>query len=170
MANIFISPDGNPEVWENIPERYFTPEEWAEAHPPEKVEVSFDAAIAQKIASINRNTKDLIVAGFDYEIDGQSYHFGYDETDQANFTKGALSATIALTQGDDSFRQSWRGWIADEPYTLSLTASGFLALATYAGKEHQEKILSDGWQIQEVVRAMTDADEVLNFMDPRMAR
>jgi hypothetical protein len=30
----FFSPDGNPEVWEEMPEGYFTEEAWHTAHPP----------------------------------------------------------------------------------------------------------------------------------------
>ena len=29
----YISPTGNPEVWESKPDNYYTPEEWAKAHP-----------------------------------------------------------------------------------------------------------------------------------------
>lgn len=29
----FYSPTGNPEIWEKKPKGYFTPEEWAKAHP-----------------------------------------------------------------------------------------------------------------------------------------
>lgn len=29
----YISPNGNPEVWETKPKGYFTPEEWQAAHP-----------------------------------------------------------------------------------------------------------------------------------------
>jgi len=35
MANRYISPTGNPEVWLEKPEGYYTPEEWAALHPPE---------------------------------------------------------------------------------------------------------------------------------------
>jgi hypothetical protein len=30
----FISPEGNPEVWDAKPEGYFTSEEWTAEHPP----------------------------------------------------------------------------------------------------------------------------------------
>ena len=30
----YYNPNGNPEVWDTKPEGYFTPEEWAELHPP----------------------------------------------------------------------------------------------------------------------------------------
>ena len=32
-TNIYYSPDGNPEIWETKPDGYFTPQEWAAAHP-----------------------------------------------------------------------------------------------------------------------------------------
>ncbi len=34
MANIYISPSGNREVWDEKPDGYYTEEEWAELHPP----------------------------------------------------------------------------------------------------------------------------------------
>ena len=33
INNVYYSPDGNPEIWEAKPDGYFTPQEWAEAHP-----------------------------------------------------------------------------------------------------------------------------------------
>lgn len=33
MSNTFYSPDGNAEMWDKKPKGYFTPEEWAAAHP-----------------------------------------------------------------------------------------------------------------------------------------
>lgn len=33
MASTFYSPDGNPEIWDDKPEGYFTPEDWFAAHP-----------------------------------------------------------------------------------------------------------------------------------------
>ena len=33
MSNTFYSPDGNAEIWDKKPKGYFTPEEWAAAHP-----------------------------------------------------------------------------------------------------------------------------------------
>lgn len=29
----YYGPNGNPEVWDDKPEGYYTPEEWAELHP-----------------------------------------------------------------------------------------------------------------------------------------
>ena len=33
MSNTFYSPSGNAEIWDKKPKGYFTPEEWAAAHP-----------------------------------------------------------------------------------------------------------------------------------------
>ena len=33
MENVYISPDGNREIWEEKPEGYYTLEEWEELHP-----------------------------------------------------------------------------------------------------------------------------------------
>ena len=53
--SIFVSPQGNPEIWESKPKGYFTPEEWLAAHPapepepyiptPEEQQAAFTAAI-----------------------------------------------------------------------------------------------------------------------------
>lgn len=32
--NTYFSPDGNPEIWLEKPEGYYTPEEWEALHPP----------------------------------------------------------------------------------------------------------------------------------------
>ena len=45
----YISPKGNPEVWEEKPEGYFPPKEWAAAHPsPAIQEESVDAAVLRQ--------------------------------------------------------------------------------------------------------------------------
>jgi len=38
----FFSPLGNPEVWEEKPEGYFTVEQWAAAHPLPEPEIEFN--------------------------------------------------------------------------------------------------------------------------------
>lgn len=53
----FYSPSGNPEVWEEKPDGYLTPEEWAALHPPppapepttEEIIAQYNAAIENKL-------------------------------------------------------------------------------------------------------------------------
>lgn len=57
--NIYYSPDGNPEIWLEKPDGYFTPEEWEAAHPasepepydptPEEQLAAFTAAIQARL-------------------------------------------------------------------------------------------------------------------------
>jgi len=59
MATYF-SPDGNPEVWAEKPEGYFTPEEWAAAHPEPEPEPPTEAEIkAARIAEIHAALDDI---------------------------------------------------------------------------------------------------------------
>ena len=163
----FYSPEGNPEVWEKKPKGYFTPEEWDTAHPPVNIEMSLDDLKAAKIASVDENTRLLILSGFDFDVKDKTYHFGYDAEDQGNFTKAAVAATLALVTQNADFRQPWRGWLGGEPCTLSLTATEFLALATYGGKDHQEGILASGWAITNAIRNATTPEAVEEIVDTR---
>lgn len=128
-----------------------------------------EAALPQEkefhIEAENEKTMAKILAGFEYTIQGQEYHFGYDLTDQGNFTKAAVAATLSLMQQNAAFRQAWRGWIGDAPHTLSLTAMEFLGLATYAGKDHQEGCLAAGWLRTERIRAagsLAELEEIVS--------
>lgn len=50
---VFISPDGNPEVWAACPNGYMTPEQWLAAHPaPEPPAPTLEEAKAAKLAEI----------------------------------------------------------------------------------------------------------------------
>ena len=69
------------------------------------------ATVEMKMAAIDAETTAAIVAGFDYEAQGQALHFSYDPDDQQNFADMANVATLAQ-QGvpnlPDSF--TWNGW------------------------------------------------------------
>jgi hypothetical protein len=59
--SIYISPAGNPEIWESAPAGYSTPEEWAAAHPvptpppptPEELAVVRRMEILARLAEID---------------------------------------------------------------------------------------------------------------------
>lgn len=46
----YVSPTGNPEVWAEKPAGYFSPEEWAAAHPAPEPDPAAEAARAQAAA------------------------------------------------------------------------------------------------------------------------
>lgn len=130
------------------------------------VENALEMIKAEKIASIDTRTMELITAGFDYEVDGEVYYFGYDETDQNNFTAAAVAANLALTL-KQNFSQTWRGWQGDTPYTLSFDTQGFVALASHAGMVHKQGLLSSGWDLTNRVRAAESIEEVELILDER---
>ena len=59
---VFYSPEGNPEVWEQKPDGYFTSEEWAAAHPDPAPVPPTEAELFQQL----RTERDRRLAATDY--------------------------------------------------------------------------------------------------------
>lgn len=58
----FFSPKGNPEVWAQKPSGYFTPEEWAAAHPDPAPVPPTEAELFQQL----RTERDRRLTATDY--------------------------------------------------------------------------------------------------------
>lgn len=99
----FYSPNGNPEVWEEKPKGYFTPEEWTELHPAPK----------PTLEELRENKMAEMLYSFGQRITGairtkDGYLMQFDTTDAIKM-EGAiklLETTGAtegyLTQADDT--------------------------------------------------------------------
>ncbi|WP_446788185.1 DUF4376 domain-containing protein [Macellibacteroides fermentans] len=87
MSN-FYSPDGNFEVWQEQPDGYFTPDEWAELHPAPVVEVSLEGLKEAKKAEISSVRYNFETAGIRYS----DYEIATDRDSQALITGAALAA------------------------------------------------------------------------------
>ncbi|WP_448338833.1 phage tail assembly chaperone [Desulfovibrio piger] len=59
---VFYSPKGNPEIWAQKPDGYFTPEEWAAAHPAPAPVPPTEAELFQRL----RTDRDRRLAATDY--------------------------------------------------------------------------------------------------------
>lgn len=59
---VFYSSEGNPEVWEQKPDGYFTPEEWDVAHPDPAPSPPTEAELFQQL----RAERDRRLAATDY--------------------------------------------------------------------------------------------------------
>ena len=59
---VFLSPDGNPEIWAQKPDGYFTPEEWAAAHPAPAPVTPTEVELFQQL----RTDRDRRLAATDY--------------------------------------------------------------------------------------------------------
>ena len=99
----FFSPTGNPEVWDKKPDGYFTPAEWAAAHPAPK----------PALEEVRENKLNELAYSFNQRVSGSvtttgGYKMQFDTTDAIKM-QGAiqlLEATGAtegyLTQADDT--------------------------------------------------------------------
>ena len=108
-------------------------------------------------AQIDEETSAAILAGFDYEIQGQSLHFSYNELDQQNFADAANAATLA-TVGIPGLPQTvvWNGWdvgkdgqgkvISKKLVRLTLTIQEFLGLYLNGALVHKATQMEIGGQ------------------------
>jgi hypothetical protein len=72
MAQTYYSPDGNPEVWDTKPDGYFTPEEWAELHPPVPYVPTKEEKLAALDADYMAQKSELVEQYTDAQIHGDS--------------------------------------------------------------------------------------------------
>jgi len=111
----------------------------------------------EEIARIDAETSASIIAGFDYQIDGQTLHFSYDANDQQNFADTANVATLAQmgVQGlPDSI--TWNGWEIERDADgreasrtlrrIELTMTDFLGLYTQGALTHKATQMEIGSQ------------------------
>lgn len=109
-------------------------------------------ARAAKLRQIDEETSDAILAGFEYELDGVSYHFSYDGFDQQNFADAANAAILAQLSGQTGQTVTWNAYRNYTPETggelvrLTLDAAGFLALYTGGAMAHKAAKMEEGGQ------------------------
>ncbi len=152
-------------------------EEWAEvrayaeAHP-ECVVVeqpyvppvpTLEELKAAKKARIDAETSAAILAGFDYAVDGVTYHFSYDAFDQQNFADTA-NVCIMKQSGAQGLPDSvmWNAYTVPggELERLTFDASGFLALYAGGAMRHKNGTMQRGGERKAAVEAATTAKEV----------
>lgn len=82
---VFYSPEGNPEVWEQKPDGYFTPEEWAAAHPDPAPVPPTEAELFQQL----RTERDRRLTATDYLL-MQDYPLSGDQRAAVQVYRQAL--------------------------------------------------------------------------------
>lgn len=152
-------------------------EEWAEvrayaeAHP-ECVVVeqpyvppvpTLEELKAAKKARIDAETSAAILAGFDYAVDGVTYHFSYDAFDQQNFADTA-NVCLMKQSGMPGLPDSvtWNAYTVPdgELERLTFDASGFLALYAGGAMRHKNGTMQRGGERKAAVEAATTPEEV----------
>ena len=152
-------------------------EEWdavfayAEAHPEcvteEKPYVppvpTLEELKTAKKAQIDAETSAAIAAGFDYAVDGVTYHFSYDSFDQQNFADTA-NVCLMKQSGMPGLPDSvtWNAYRVPggELERLTFDASGFLALYAGGAMKHKNEAMQHGGERKAEVEAATTAEEV----------
>lgn len=104
--------------------------------------------LARKIAAIDYDTSQAILAGFNYTINNQTLHFNYDSFDQQNFADTANACLLAKS-GIEGLPQSvtWNAYDqAGNLVRLNLTGEKFLELYTAGALAHKAACMEQGGQ------------------------
>lgn len=106
------------------------------------------AANEQALArqAIDSETSARILAGFDYEVNGESLHFSYDAFDQQNFADTGTACIMQKT-GAEGLPQTvtWNAYKSNgELVRLELSADEFLALYAGGALAHKARCMAEG--------------------------
>ena len=115
-----------------------------------------------KKAQIDAETSAAILAGFNYAVNGVTYHFSYALDDQQNFSDTAnvcLMKQAGMPGLPDSV--TWNAYTPDgDMVRLTFDASGFLALYAGGAMKHKNGTMQRGGERKAAVEAATTAEEV----------
>ena len=148
-------------------------EEWdavfayAETHPEMVTE---ERPFVPTLEDIKQNKKSLIDAetsaairaGFDYPVDGVTYHFSYALDDQQNFSD-TVNVCLMKQSGMLGLPDSltWNAYTpGGELARLTFDAPGFLALYAYGAMRHKNETMQRGGERKAAVQAAATAEEV----------
>ena len=143
---------------------------YAEAHPEMVTEEgpcvppvpTLDELKTAKKAQIDAETSAAITSGFDYVVDGVTYHFNYDTFGQQNFADTA-NVCLMKQSGMPGLPDSvtWNAYTpGGELERLTFDASGFLALYAGGAMKHKNETMQRGGERKAAVEAAATADVI----------
>lgn len=133
--------------------------------------IPLEEARAEAVSAIDAETSAAIIAGFDYDINGETLHFSYDTNDQQNFADTGNAATLA-TMGVPGVPRSvvWNGWKVEKDadgaalsrslVRLTLSVNEFLALYMSGALAHKAACMERGGQRKAAVEAAQTLEEL----------
>lgn len=114
--------------------------------------------VSKKLKDIDAETSAAILAGFDYDIDGVSYHFSYDSFDQQNFSDAANVANLikAGVQGLPQEREwnAYKNWTPESGGILTVLVfdvDAFISLYTGGALYHKATCMTEGAERKKAV-------------------
>lgn len=118
---------------------------------------------AAKTAQIDAETSAAIIAGFDYEVNGMTYHFSYDSFDQQNFVDTASMCQLALA-GTPGLPDTvtWNSYTVPggELVQQTFDATSFLTLYTAGAMAHKATRMAEGGARKAQVEAAQSIEDV----------
>lgn len=115
-----------------------------------------------KKAQIDAETSAAILAGFNYAVNGVTYHFSYALDDQQNFSDTAnvcLMKQAGMPGLPDSV--TWNAYTPDDELVrLTFDASGFFALYAGGAMRHKNETMQRGGERKAAVEAAATPDEI----------
>ena len=128
---------------------------YTEEDDPLPVPPSLAEEKTNALGRIDNATSAEILAGFDYEVDGETLHFSYDQFDQQNFADTANACLIAK-MGDKTVPDSvtWNAYKASgELVRLNITRTAFEGLYKAAIFMHKAAVMEKGGKLKDQVDA-----------------
>ena len=113
---------------------------------------------SKRIEQLNEECSQRIQNGFDYQINGETYHFGFDLADQLNFSSTfMMMATGAISE------IGWTCYKDDVVHRVTLTKNDIIAISSIA-IQHKNKLITDFREIiQPYVEQMDDKALIQNL-------
>ena len=138
--------DGTQAAWDAV--------DWGDSRPKptwaELCEAHLATVAAKVLVSIDAETSAAITAGFEYTVDGVTYHISYDRDDQQNFVDTANMSLLAQMGGkglpESVVWNSYKNWKdgQGELVRQTFTAESFLALYTGGAMGHKAACMAAG--------------------------
>ena len=147
--NVFYSPEGNAEIWDQKPEGYLTEKEWFEQHPvPEPEPMTVEQAMEWK-------KQEFANARYAQEISGVEFGGHKIKTDresQAMLTGAALQAL-----NDQNYKCRWK---CDDGTFVELDRATILAAAV-AVRQHVQASFDKEAQKCNELNSLKDVESVM---------
>lgn len=109
----------------------------------------------EKRLKINKEVSEAILAGFNYEVQGQELHFKYDLIEQSNFTDKATEISQSNIENIE-----WTGYMQEESRALNLSSNEFLDLYLEGALKHKNTLKSEGTKRKALVQNATSLAEI----------
>ena len=109
------------------------------------------------IKQLNQECSERIMAGFEYEVEGEKYRFSFDANAQTNFL-----STLMLMQMGALQEIEWTCYKGEEVHRVMLYLEDFLKISSYATKHKTDLIHRFRNELQPYIESCTTFEELKN--------